>query len=669
MSRAVFLLTATLLALAGCADSPAEPEPAAELAVQLTAVAAASTGVERDGGPVVQCNVEFRAQTTGDEAARANWTGGVVRYYLGAFPAAIDSLDLAPVEVQQAFGEQFGAGQTREARFGIVSAIPFALEMELRYRVQGEQADRRVTAPRASCGMPAGTLSGPAPIVSGVSVVAPEGDLEPGDTLRVTWTATGSPSVWETGVEVEGAFTTLQRVAGLDRTSITQTALVVVPPTARLDESFGVRVYAIDPWARGAASVPWLSPPLVDRTPPTVYAVSTSPLNDLRAPALKGQYGSVDSMRIFAWAGDNQGLSYLVYEFRPQGVRDSVFLPDLPGPLMEGIPIPLPPGLLGATELRVHFRDRAGNRSREFTSAPGAVRVYPVREVPVHSVQVPERPEAVVVDPARNRLYAIVVNRQELRVHSLPGMGLERTVPLPFSATALELTADGDSLLISAGHFGHIVVMDVNAAAAPPARVLPGVAQVHGIQIASTGRAIALAGMTDGRTSLLEVDLGAGTQRVVAAELTLPIPSAGLARSRDRRRMVLGAGCAFDVPTERVGPCGTMALDGGVGPISGDVTGERWGHAFTVFDAALQPVLRVDNTLAQYLVGIVPVAGGDTYVAHRRGLVRVRPDGTIVERLAAPTLAYLRLSDDGGLMTAWAFAADGPHHIHVLDLP
>lgn len=663
MFRIRFLLPTALLVLGACTDSPTPPTPPQpELTVQLTATASAPhMSYDRDGGPTISCEIGFAALASGDPDARADWTGGIIRYYLGADPQPVDSLTLAEDEMREAFGNRFGPGETREAGLRIVAGIPFSLEIQLRYRVIGAQAERSVTA-RASCGVPAGAPSGPAPTVSGVTVAGPA-EPEPGDTVRVTWTATASPALWETGIEVAGAFTAVHRVAGDGRASVTHTVALEVPDSARLGEPFQVRAYAVDPWARGAASFPWVSAPVVDRTPPEVVSVRTRPPGlDGWTPALVGQYGARDTMTLYVLGDDNHGLAWAVYEFGPQGVRDSVAF-GLGG---YAAFIPVRPEMVGATGFRVHFRDASGNRTPDFVAEPGAVGVYPVRNAPLRSLQVPERPEAVVVDPVRNRLYAVLVNRQELRVHSLATLALERTVPLPFSATDLELTADADSLLVSSRYFGRVLVMDVNATVAPPTLALQG--PVYGIRIASTGRAVALVGTAGERQAVVEVDLGTGAQRVVVPDLAVPHEAAGVARSRDRRKMMLGGGCLFDVATEQVGACRNLA-EVALGPVAGDATGARWGHLYTVYDAALQPVVRVDNAREELLAGIVPVAGGEAYVAHRRGLVRVRADGSIAERLAGPTLAYLHLSDDGGVLAAWGFAptADGPYHIHVLD--
>jgi hypothetical protein len=664
MTRAGFLASAALLAFAACSDSPSEPPTekgkTGELTVQITATAGDPViGRDQEGGPVISCDLRFRTQTTGTAGAEGDWTGGVIRYFVGAVTEPIDSLVLTKAQVKDAFGDRVAPGETHEVGLDLVSIIPFALQMELRYGVVGKQAEQSATTERANCGIPQGT-PGPVPDVSELTI-DPSGEVEPGDTLRITWTSTGSPSVWETGVEVTGAFTAFRLVPGEGQSSLTHTALVVVPRTAVLGETVQVRVYAIDPWARVAASIPSLTQPVVDRTPPTVYSMSTTPLNDLYPPVLKGQYGVVDTMHIYSSADDNHELAYMVYEFGPQGVRDSVSL-------RNGGSIPMRPQMVGATEFRAHFMDGSGNRSREFAAAPGAVRVYPVRNAAMRSVEIPQWAEAVVVDPVRKRLYTVVVNRQELRVYSLETMALERTVPLPFSATDLELTADADSLLVSSRSFARVLAMDVNATVAPPVRPLQDVTHIHGIQIASTGRAIALALMTGGENAVLELDLGTGAQRVVVPRVTVPFPSAGVARSRDRRAMLLGAGCTFNVLTEQVGTCRTLPTDG-IGTMGGSATGDRWGHTWTVFDGALQPVLQLDNSPQHYMIGIVPAAGGETYVAHRRGVVRVRADGAVVERLATPPLGFLRLSDDGSLMATWGFLPepDGAYRIYVLD--
>lgn len=673
MPRIRLIAAGALLALGACTRDATSPPPAVDdkdLTVQVNATAGDPVLFRgQQGEQLIECSVTFLAVATGEQGAEGRWTGAVLRYFVGNTTRAADSLVMADHEARQAFGAEFQPGSQRTAGIRLVSRTPFTLEIELRYRVDGAQADRAATG-RTTCGVPPGA-PGAAPAVSSVSIVPSGGELEPGDTLRVSWTATGSPAVWETGIEIVGAFSRIQRLAGEGRATITHTADVVVPAGANLGEPFQLRVYASDPWVRGTASPTWTSPPLVDRTPPTAYAVGTTRPTDLLPPALRGQYGTTDSIRVFGAIQDNHGLAWLVYQLGPQGVRDSVALtPGKFDPYFFGIPVPLGERAAGATELRVHFRDAAGNRTPEFVSAPGAVRVYPVRNVTVRSVQVPERPEDVLVDPVRNRLYTVVVNRMELRVYSLPGMALERTVPLPFSVTNLELTADGDSLLLSSRYYTGIAVMHVNATTAPATRQLSSVSYLFGIRIAHTGRAIALGAGADGRELVMEVDLATGAERVIATGFNAPGEDEGVTRSRDRRTMLLGAGCAFDVQTERVGPCRVLDTGGATGPVSGGATGRYWGRYLHVFDSSLQPVLRLDNRLQDLRVGIVPAEDGGAYVSSFRGLLRVGPDGTIAERLAGPALGYLRFSDDGTVAASWEFgeAAEGGHRIRILDL-
>jgi hypothetical protein len=661
MTRLRILAAGALLALGACKDSTGPEPEVPDLTVQVTTTTSAPLlmrGVE--GEQMVECLITFMATATGDASARGQWTGGVLRYFVGTSAQAVDSLVMPDWEVRQVFGGEFGPGEPREAGLGLRSFVPFSLEIELRYRVTGAQATHKATA-RTTCGVPTGQ-PGPAPVVSGFSVVPPAGDLEPGDTVRVTWTAAGSPSLWETGVEVIGSFEAFYPVAGDSRTTVTHTALIVVPDSAKLGEPFHVRAYAVDPWVRVALSTEWTSAAVVDRTPPQVLSLRTTPAMGSDAVSLVGQYATRDSMELHVLMWENHRMAYAVYDFG--GARDSLPLSRYGSDLIR---IPLRPELAGATQFRVHFTDASGNRTPDFTAAPGAVRVYPVRDAAVTSAPVPEQPHAAVAD--RGRVY-VGLNRLELRVHSLPDLSLVRAVPLPFPVTLLDLTPDGGSLVAAHNQFDRIVVMDVNATAVPAARQLEGVTRVYGIRVAFTGRAIALVRLTDGRTAVLEVDLGTGAQRVIAAGVSVPRVEDGVARSLDRRRMLLGAGCVFDVATEQIGPCRAMGTDF-AGTVHGDAAGSYWGRSRDVFDANLQRVLRIEDApgvLGQ--VSTIPFTGGGAWAGGQRGLTRVRPDGVVVERLASPPLGELRQSDDGTLLVSWGGGgpAEGGFVIRILDL-
>jgi hypothetical protein len=207
--------------------------------------------------------------------------------------------------------------------------------------------------------------------------------------------------------------------------------------------------------------------------------------------------------------------------------------------------------------------------------------------------------------------------------------------------------------------------MHVDATVAPAHFNLQGVLELYGIRIGSTGRAIALARMDDGGTAVLEVDMAARTRRVILPSVNAPEARAGVARSRDRRKMLLGAGCVFDVQTAQVGVCRTMGRDGRYGPVSGGATGDAWGRMFELFNAGLQRVWSLDEQ-EDFGVDVVPLPGGSAYMAGRRGLLRVRADGTVAERFTSTPMGTLRLADDGTLM-AGAIEAQSVFRIGVVD--
>jgi hypothetical protein len=656
--------TAALLLLGATAcDGFTEPEP--DLTVSLATTATTQISQAADGSARVTCDIALTATATGHKGSGGRWSRGMIRYYAGRDTAALDSLPLTAFEMGQIFGgESLQPGYSGSNTLRFQGSVPFSVRMELAYQVTGRQRET-VASTTAVCGPRPG--EGPAPTLSNVSVMGPAGAWQPGDTITVAFTAHAPLGLWETGVQVAGAFEHLSRQAHLGATApVTRSVQVVVPSSAVLGSPVQVRAFAVDAALQPALGATHTSAPLVDRTAPVVQVIRTTTLGTEGSTSLVGQYGDRDTVDLHTVARDNHQLAYAVYEMA--GRRDSVALPPGPG-FGDRLRIPLRAGTAGELGFRVHLRDVAGNRSPEAAAQPGAMRAYPVRDVNVRSGQVPDRVEDVVVDPTRNLVYSLVVNHNAVFVHRLPDMALERTVPLTFSATSLELTADGDSLLISSRYHHGILVMPVNAAAAPPVRLLQGVFAVNGIRIAHTGRAIALATMAGGAVSVLEVDLGAGTQRVIRTGLQVPDAWEGVTRSRDRRRMLLGAGCTFDVQTEQVGTCRLMRSGGLAGSVHGDETGERWGRLDAVYGPDLRPVLPIGEPVAQLLAGIVPVGDG-AYVSSRRGLVRFGPDGLIRERLAAPALGHVRLSDDGTRMASWDFGAfaEGGYRIRVLEL-
>ncbi|HYW10472.1 MAG TPA: hypothetical protein VE871_00915, partial [Longimicrobium sp.] len=570
-------LAAALLLMGAAAacdrGSGTDPEPA--LAVQLTVAATSRMDRAADESPIVSCEIALNATATGDEGMVGRWSEGMLRYMVGADTVPVDSLQLTGADLEQIFGPSaLAPGYSESNTLRLTASVPFSVRVELAYRATGSRQDEWVRG-TAACGPRPG--QGAAPALSNFSVAGPAGELQPGDTLTITWTAHSPVGLWETGFQVSGAFQHMVRSARLATTDpSTSTVKLVIPPTAVLGRPVLVRPFAMDAALQSSVGTVHTTVPLVDRRPPAAYTVALE-RQDFGV-RLEGQYPTVDSIALFVGAEDNHQIEYVVFEAGPAGThRDSVRYATR---TLDGFKIAVPAALAGQRGLRVQVRDVAGNASPWYGSA--TTRFYRTRTVPVHRVALPNQAEEVVMDHVRGKLYAAVVNHSGIRVFSLPGLVEGGVIPMPLSPSAMDLTPSGDTLVAVANGHNRLAVADVVRGGETRVHVLEGVGAVYGVAVTPGGKAVSTALLPGGGRALLEIDLATGAWRIVPGSGAIPGVDHGVARSLDRRRMVAGGGCPYDAVAGTLGTCRPLE---GTMPMAGDATGTRWGRQGVVFSA------------------------------------------------------------------------------------
>jgi hypothetical protein len=165
MNRALPLLCAALLALGACEDNGGTlaPPPPADLVVHLSAAPTQVTVQPGpDGQPLLNCTFTVIALATGDMAARADWTGGMIRYYVEGNAQPVNSTPLSGFQVQDVFGGPFSPTLSGTAVLTVVANTPFSMQMDVSYRVQNNDAHRTATT-SSRCDPPAATLAARAP--------------------------------------------------------------------------------------------------------------------------------------------------------------------------------------------------------------------------------------------------------------------------------------------------------------------------------------------------------------------------------------------------------------------------------------------------------------------------------------------------------------------------
>jgi hypothetical protein len=649
-----------LMGAAAACDSGTEPEPA--LDVQLAVTATSRLDRAADESPIVSCEVGLAASATGDEGTSARWSRGLLRYSIAADTTTVDSLQITDTELEQIFGPSpLAPGYSESNTLRLTASVPFTVRVELAYRAAGSEQDEWVRG-TATCGPRPG--QGPAPTLTGFSVTGPAGELQPGDTLTITWTASSPLGLWETGFQVSGAFTHMARYARLATTDpSTSTVKLVIPPSAALGRTVQVRPFAVDAALKSTVGDVHTTAALVDRRPPVAFTVALDRHNF--GVHLEGQYPTADSIALFVSAGDNHQVEYVVFEAGPAGThRDSLRYATRSN---EGaLKVVVPSALAGQRGLRVQVRDASGNASPWYASA--TTRFYRTRTVPVNRVQLPNGAEDVVMDPVRGKLYAAVASRGEVRVFSLPGLVEGTGIPVPLSPRFLDLTPSGDTLAVVAYSSNRIAAVDVVRGGEPRVHVLEGVQTLYGVAVTPSGKAVSMATLAGGTRALLEIDLATGAYRAIPGSGAVPSMEQGVARSLDRRRMVAGGGCPYDAVAGTLGTCRPVE---GTMPLAGDATGTRWARQRVVFSADVGRVLlRVPDVPERLWAGMA-LLGDYAYMTSGTALIRAHVGGGGVYDEGIPVRGLgsrLRFSDDGTLLASWGLVGAGSDHwLIVLD--
>lgn len=354
------------LALFACSEptSPPPPDPF-DISLRIDELHPAATFVLPDG-PVMECGVDIGAIATGDGVAR--WEGATFYWFAGTNRAsAIDSVRVGGGTVRASFSrDSISSAQPERAGWNFSGRAPFELESHFRFLVKGESALRTAIV-RFTCGpaLPTGAI--PAPLVT-IDEIVGGGDVEVGDTIRVTFTASSAFGLWISGAEVIESFPFHAGFAESMEPTATHSVEVEVPWHATIGAPLDLQVYAIDGLLQQTVLEVGQSIRVVDLTPPTITA--TGPV---AAQLAVGQ-----RFHIRVDAADNSQLNWLVYEFGGSVMlRDSVFAPAPVPTTTWNVPLTVQPGWVGNATLTLFVRDAAGLVSETVTLPAGGITFVP----------------------------------------------------------------------------------------------------------------------------------------------------------------------------------------------------------------------------------------------------------------------------------------------------
>ncbi len=659
MSRSQFprvtralLAFATALAFGACGDSTGPATDDVTVTVSLDKVDGPVVYERLPGEFVIECHVDLSATATGP----ATWLDATLLFYVGPNRGApVDSVQIAAADIQGAWGAPgIASGQTQHVRWSASASIPFGASIVHRYKTS--HGTVRSAEVRFTCGPDLPPVVVP-PAISNLTTQPASGEIEPGDTLTIQYSAASDMGLWTTRVTLAGACTEEREVAEHFAHTVTRTVVIPIPRTCTLGAPLSVTVFATDAAVQRTTAHAPQALTVVDRTPPQVWGQNW--------PVAGSYYFAGDTLQPQVGAFDNHSVQAVIWEVQPGGVRDSVL-----GPGGWFISIPVRPEWAGRKiQIRLFARDASGLVSDTLNAPVDSLLIYPSVTRPITSTSLAgQDAEDLVIDQPRSALYLMQQqNRARVSVFSLVTRQITETIALPTGASDLDLTVSGDSLVLALPYSRGLGIIDLRQSSrtvtlVPLTSVDSTIGQApYQVRVAANGKAyVGLAGPSAAANRLLEVDLGTGTERLLTnAGHNGLTGGAGFDRSFDRTVLVLSQRFEnllqrYDVASDAFGPIQTRVNVGG--PLRIDRTGARVSVGLDIYDGDLAFQRRVAAPYPGLYVPGAALSPDGEYLYQAialGGIARTRTsDGVLLDRSPTPFSAtgYLRMSPDGTML-------------------
>lgn len=658
-SAALVLLAS--LAAAGChGDDPTAPYR--PLAVTVTVDPTAPYIATDDAGaPLIGCDFHLNASAQGTD--KAVWEDGMLRFVVGvSHRTPVDSQAVSAADMRSLWGEDtIPVARSLTTGLSMRAGVPFGAEFVMRYRNVHTGEIKSATAVM-TC-VPTVTVDATPLAITSVTVTPSE--VQPGDMINVSYTASAGVGVWETMVVISGAVdTTRQLFSEAAAKTVTHQVNARIPATARLGEMIKVDVYALDADLNEVGRSTQVGP-VRDLTPPTLtVATNDFPYAGPIAP-VAGQYAEGDTIHLVVTARDNQRLRWIVYSLgAPANVRDSIAMIDT---MVTAFPIKIPvqAGWTGSPTLTIYAQDPSGLKSTPVTTAPGALHIYPTVTHPVRSASIDGDVTDIALDERRQLIYVAQGPQRRVAIVSMQSLAVAGYVALPSAPSGLDISPGGDSLVVALPDGRALAVVDLAAPSGPVALITVTAADTTqnagrplGIRIAANGKALVPlnGGMHWTQAQTLEVDIPSGTQRV-RSDLPL-IEGETVSRSGDRSAVVVsgtlwsgttGGSCGYRylAASDAFGGCHAAAY----GQLGSTTTGNAWtnGAVLMAADLSTQKLLYVNN-LQYFTVALSP--DGDYAYLTSRGWMTVErtSDNVVLERAPFGPVGRTLVTADGATL-------------------
>jgi hypothetical protein len=675
---AISLVAALSLAMGACRDS-AGPEKSIDAAIAVVSVEGPTIPLTGGNQISIECKVLLRATATGD--GTGTWQGGTLRFHAGRDRSeAVDTLTLSADDAAAFWqGSEIEPGTTQFGRFTLSASVPFEMTVAFEYRPSSRGATKTVET-SFGCGptLPDGAAG---PAVTAVTVDPGSGMIEPGQTIRIDYSATSEIGLLQAIVEVSGACEVSDTSAIRLLKTVTSAAYITLPRTCTVGVPLTVEVTVID----GALEIASRDVPfalnVADLTPPTISPsfVPRIAANGTAHP--EADYFVGDTLDFFFNATDYVGVAALIWEVLPSGPRDSI-------PVVPAVPV-VPVGTdriripidgswgSGPVRLRLYARDRAGFMSNVYTS-PHEIRIHPTVVRPVRLATMMGGMDGLAIDSDRGILYFMQVENQRIAMFSLATMSVTGYASLATHLGDLDLTPNGDSLIVTLPAQRALAIIDLSGptpvVSTVPLTVLDPASNYFPIRVRVVGGGrvlVGLEGTGPPARRVAEVNLGTNIQRLLPEP---PFAGGSVFERSDDRSTVVFRGLTdhlqrYDAITDEYGPIRSVPPMWFEVRPSIDARGERILFGSDVFDRSLQPVSRLFRLPGGASSGSAVISPSGEFVyesTYTDGIVRYRAsDGAILDRTPNPFRpGLIRVTSDG----RWILALGGNGNISVIDM-
>ena len=490
------------------------------------------------------------------------------------------------------------------------------------------------------------------PAVTRVSVIPPFSPWDfvtrPGDLYLVQYEASDAEAMVKTILHTYGAFTSDVAFDERGARSIGRLVLVTAPAETRRGVPLLFEVEAVDAGGTSRFAHPGPANTTVTGVSPSVLGFATGPVGAAKYLV------TGDAVDITVIARDTSALAWVGYELAaPQPVRDSQAVSGRAATVHFARRVDDAWGER-TMELTVFARS-AGGRS---TFAAGRVETLDAISRPTRTVSLPAPVRDLAFDTRRNEVYLADSAFSRIDVLSLATATFMSPIPLSAPPTTMDLTRDGDSLIVGLRGLMALDVVDlardshatgrVNLVADPLTERWPNALRVAGngrILIALTFNGTGYAG------EVIDFDLATGSQRSLPYATSVS-EVVSVTRSADRAKTLVldeyGSwpmrALIYSASSGTIAATGTTESGVYSPSKSASAAGDRFLVDTALFDARLAPLGGVSSphTFTQKGINIIAPTtitpdGSSALIGTAYGFDRVRlADNVVTERTRLP---------------------------------